>query len=234
MILGCRIAAWTPLVGTIWYGRERRNVHCLSSWNVNMFIQAILTESVSVIVDVFDLLGLFWARIHLWMAGLLTMNFVQFSSVRFSFVQDSIYALGKAHIHSTPSLRSFPNVAFESVLMFVWLTMAPSSFQGRSSSGFLSLRLSPACDRYMAWIGLVVWLVLIRTGLCRYSLLVHYFVVPKDEKRGDWFLGCIYHSVIAQFRIPLWSDLFSFWDQRFADRSDLRNLIKRFKTLQLC
>ena len=36
-----------------------------------------------------------------------------------------IYALGKAHNYSLhPSLRSFPNFAFETVPMFVWLTMA--------------------------------------------------------------------------------------------------------------
>ena len=29
-------------------------------------------------------------------------------------------------MHSTPSLQSFPNVAFETVPMFVWLTMALS------------------------------------------------------------------------------------------------------------
>ena len=38
-----------------------------------------------------------------------------------------IYALGKTHMHSTRSLRSFPNVAFETVPMFVWLTMAAVS-----------------------------------------------------------------------------------------------------------
>ena len=31
-----------------------------------------------------------------------------------------------AYIHSTPSLRSFPSVAFETVPMFIWLTMALS------------------------------------------------------------------------------------------------------------
>jgi len=35
------------------------------------------------------------------------------SSVQLSLVQDGIYALGKAHMRSTPSLRSFSNVAFE-------------------------------------------------------------------------------------------------------------------------
>ena len=35
-----------------------------------------------------------------------------------SSIQDGIYALEKAHMRSTPSLRSFPNVAFETVPMF--------------------------------------------------------------------------------------------------------------------
>ena len=50
-----------------------------------------------------------------------TMNRVQFSSV-----QDGIYVLGKKHMHSSLSLRSFPNIAFETVPAFIWLTMALS------------------------------------------------------------------------------------------------------------
>ena len=38
---------------------------------------------------------------------------------QFSSVQEDGYALGKAHMRSTPSLRSFPNFAFETVLVFV-------------------------------------------------------------------------------------------------------------------
>ena len=38
---------------------------------------------------------------------------------QFSSVQDGIYALGKAHMRSIPSLRSFPSVAFQTVPMFV-------------------------------------------------------------------------------------------------------------------
>ena len=38
-------------------------------------------------------------------------------AVQFSSVQGGIYALGKADMHSTPSLRSFPNIA-TSVLHF--------------------------------------------------------------------------------------------------------------------
>ena len=37
------------------------------------------------------------------------------SSLQFSSVRDGICALGKAHMRSTPSLRSFSNVAFETV-----------------------------------------------------------------------------------------------------------------------
>ena len=47
--------------------------------------------------------------------------------VQFSSVHDGIYALGrKGHMRSTPSLRSFPSVALETVPMFVWSTMALS------------------------------------------------------------------------------------------------------------
>ena len=51
---------------------------------------------------------------------------VQFSSVQFSLVQDGIYAPEKAHMRSTQSLRSSPNVALEKVPMLVWFTMALS------------------------------------------------------------------------------------------------------------
>ena len=45
-------------------------------------------------------------------------------TVQFSSVQDGIYALGKAHMHSTPSLKSFPNDVFETILVLALLTMA--------------------------------------------------------------------------------------------------------------
>ena len=44
----------------------------------------------------------------------------------FNSVQDGISVLGKAYMLSTLSLRSFPNVTFETVPMFIWLTMALS------------------------------------------------------------------------------------------------------------
>ena len=45
---------------------------------------------------------------------------------QFSSVQDGIYALGKAHMRSTPSLSSFPKVAFQTVPVFARLTIALS------------------------------------------------------------------------------------------------------------
>ena len=48
------------------------------------------------------------------------------STVQFSSVHDGIYALGKAYMRSIPSLRSVPNVTFETVTMFVRLTMVLS------------------------------------------------------------------------------------------------------------
>ena len=59
-----------------------------------------------------------------------------YDSVQFSSVQDGIYALGKSHMCSTPSFRSFPNVGFETVQKNVRLIDDGllSPFQGRSSS----------------------------------------------------------------------------------------------------
>ena len=69
------------------------------------------------------------------------------TAVQFSSVQDGIYALGKAHMRSTPSLRSFPNVAFETVPMFVWLTMALSRpFKEDRLALLFFKRLSPPGD----------------------------------------------------------------------------------------
>ena len=86
------------------------------------------------------LLQLPWSAVHAsLLAVTATLQLVQSPSCRHhanclplsgavlvSSVQDGIYALGKAHMRSTPSLRSFPNVAFETVPMFVRLTMALS------------------------------------------------------------------------------------------------------------
>ena len=42
-------------------------------------------------------------------------RFIALLTVQSSSVQDGIYALGKAHTCSTSSLRSFSNVAFQTV-----------------------------------------------------------------------------------------------------------------------
>ena len=69
------------------------------------------------------------ANVSLWLPSLvflcrtpltsLQVNPVTNSKPQFSSVQNEIYALRKAHMRSTPSLRSFPSVAFETVPMFV-------------------------------------------------------------------------------------------------------------------
>ena len=46
--------------------------------------------------------------------------------VQFSLLPEGMYALGKAHKLSTSSLRSSPNIAFDTVPMSVWLTMVLS------------------------------------------------------------------------------------------------------------
>ena len=40
-------------------------------------------------------------------------------SAQFRSVQDDICALGKSHMRSTPSLRSSPKVAFQTIPLFV-------------------------------------------------------------------------------------------------------------------
>ena len=59
----------------------------------------------------------------------------QFSSVQFKMVS---MRSGKAHnfMRSTPSLMCFPNVAFETVPMLVWLTMSPLKERSLSASSF--------------------------------------------------------------------------------------------------
>ena len=61
-----------------------------------------------------------------------------------SSVQDGIYALGKSHMRSIPSLRSFPSVAFETVLIDDGPLL---SFQGKSmSSSFFHASLIQVTD----------------------------------------------------------------------------------------
>ena len=68
-----------------------------------------------------------------------------------SSVQDGIYVLGKAHMCSTPSHRSFPNVVFETVAMFIWLTMSLSCpFKEDCLALLFSMPLSSR--RSMVWV----------------------------------------------------------------------------------
>ena len=69
-------------------------------------------------------------------------------AVQFSSVQDGIYALGKAHMRSTPSLRSFPKRYLWNNLNIRLIDDGPlSSFQGRSSCA-CSFYVSPPGDRW--------------------------------------------------------------------------------------
>ena len=72
---------------------------------------------------------------------------VQLSSVQFKAL--SMCSEKPIIMRFIPSLRSFPNAAFETVPVFVWLKMALSSFQERpsSASSFLFPRLSAPGDR---------------------------------------------------------------------------------------
>ena len=71
----------------------------------------------------------------------------RFPAVQFSSAQDGVYALGKVHMRSTLSHRSFPKVAFETVPMFVWPTMALSRpFKEDNLALPLSTPLSSRCD----------------------------------------------------------------------------------------
>ena len=91
--------------------------------------------------------------VHVYNVSLSTWGY--WTVLHGSSVQDGIYALKKAIMHSTPSLRSFSIVAvFETVLRFVWLTMALLSFQGRSSSAS-SFQASPPGDRWCDVLGFV-------------------------------------------------------------------------------
>ena len=64
--------------------------------------------------------------------------------------QDGIIALGKAHTHSAPCLRSLPKVALETVPIFAWLNTDRSQLGGWNVSCFLSPLLFPSgnqcCD----------------------------------------------------------------------------------------
>ena len=79
------------------------------------------------------------------------------SSVQSSWFKMISMRSEKTHMHYTPSLRSFPKVAFEAVPMFIWLTMALSR---PFKEDRLALPLStpesfPPGDRWCDVLGLV-------------------------------------------------------------------------------
>ena len=67
------------------------------------------------------------------------------NSVKFSSVQGGIYALGMTNMRSTPSLRSFPNVALKNSSNVGLIDDGPSR---KIVERFLLLRLSPPGDRW--------------------------------------------------------------------------------------
>ena len=67
-----------------------------------------------------------------------------------SSVQDGLYAPGKTLMHSTTSLRCFPKIAFETVPMFIWLTM-PLSHPLKVNCLALSLSLPLSSKRLVVW-----------------------------------------------------------------------------------
>ena len=56
---------------------------------------------------------------HIQLVQGVVNTYVEDFSAVLSSAQDGIYALGKSLMRSTPSLGSFPSVAFETVSMFV-------------------------------------------------------------------------------------------------------------------
>ena len=59
-------------------------------------------------------------------------------------------------MHSTPSLRCFPNVAFETVPKFDGLTMALLALSGKITQYFLFLHLSHPGDQWCGVLGFVL------------------------------------------------------------------------------
>ena len=83
-----------------------------------------------------------------------------------------------AYIHSTPSLRSFPSVAFETVPMFIWLTMALSR-----------PRYKQCCQTGKNLMSIPKRKIPLRTPLSRYVYYCSYHVYPLTEK-ARWQTYC--------------------------------------------
>ena len=68
-----------------------------------------------------------------------------------SAVQDGIYAHGKACMRSTSSLRSFPQVFFETSLKLVWLAMAGISGRLKEDGQAIALSAPVSSRPSAAW-----------------------------------------------------------------------------------
>ena len=66
-----------------------------------------------------------------------------------SSVQDGIYTLAKAHMHSTPPLRSFPNIAFKTVPMSDW--QWPTLILFKEDRLVLPLSMALSSKQSMMW-----------------------------------------------------------------------------------
>ena len=98
---------------------------------------------------------------------------------QFSSIQDGVYALRKAYMRSTPSLRSFSNIAFETVPMCVWLRWQPSwtlsSFQGRLSCA------SPFQASLLQAINGVMSLVVSQVPQINHWLVINWFSILNTQ-----------------------------------------------------
>ena len=106
---------------------------------------------------------------------------VQFSSVQFSSVQFKMVSvrLEKAYMRSTPSLKSFPNLAFATVPVFVWLSMALSRPFKEDRLG-LPLSSPLSSRRSMVWCPL----------LCARRQCLKLLNTPDDLPRSElWRFG---------------------------------------------
>ena len=118
------------------------------------------------------------------------------SAVQFSSVQDGIYALEKSHMRSTPSLRSFPKVAFQKKFQCSsdWPDSTPLSLQGMKKivGRFLTLSTTifPPCDR---WCGVLSF---VPVGSVSSSSTLPIFL----DASHLWWLLC---RVILSLRQPL-------------------------------
>ena len=85
----------------------------------------------------------------------LSHSFCQwYSSVQFSSVRDGVSVLRKARMCSTPSLRDFPNVAFQTVPVFIWMMLSlfhPSKNDCRALGCVSADSLSSSSAFYIFW-----------------------------------------------------------------------------------